>query len=282
MTVPIAFTKVSGAGNDFVVVNNFQDDMDVDFASLARIVCDRHFGVGADGLLVLKKSSVTDFAMVYYNADGSWGGMCGNGGRCIARFAFLEGIAGPRQKFEALGHIYEAEVRDDVVSLRMKDPADFRTDITLSLSGIDHPFSFLNTGAPHAVLTDESNWNDLDVRRIGRELRRHPLFAPDGTNVNFLRREDSRTVRIRTYERGVEDETLACGTGAVASALIAAHLYTMGSPVNVAVLSGETLRVHFAGNSGSWTDVRLEGSAHMLFSGTFVYETDPPSLRADP
>lgn len=277
MTVPIAFTKASGAGNDFVVVNNFSGDLRVDYAALARAVCDRHFGVGGDGLLVVEKSSKADFAMQYYNADGSWGGMCGNGGRCIARFAQVTGIAGPRQRFEALGHIYDAEIGPTTVTLRMKDPGPLRNGLKLSVEGTTHEASFLDTGAPHVVIFARDT-AQTDVSGIGRAIRNHAEFQPAGTNVNFVRRTGASTIELRTYERGVEAETLACGTGSVASALVAAATFGISSPIQVRVRSGEDLTVHFSGAPGSWSDVRLEGSAHMLFSGTLVFRSDPPTI----
>lgn len=276
--VPIAFTKASGAGNDFVVVNNFAGDLHVDYAALARAVCDRHFGVGGDGLLVVEKSSRADFAMQYYNADGSSGGMCGNGGRCIARFAQVAGIAGPRQRFEALGHVYDAEIGPTTVTLRMKDPGPLRTGLKVTVAGTTHEASFLDTGAPHVMIFAKDP-EQTDVLGIGRGVRHHADFQPEGTNVNFVRRTGPAAIELRTYERGVEAETLACGTGSVASALVAAASFGIGSPINVRVRSGEELTVHFRGAPGAWTDVRLEGSAHLLFSGTLVFQTDPPKIR---
>ena len=278
MTVPIAFTKASGAGNDFVVVNNFAGGLHVDYVALARAVCDRHFGVGGDGLLVVEKSSRADYTMQYYNADGSWGGMCGNGGRCIARFAQAAGIAGPRQRFEALGHVYEAEVRPASVTLRMKDPGSYRTGLKIAADGTTHDASFLDTGAPHVVILAK-DLGQADVQSTGRAIRQHAEFFPDGTNVNFFLRTGSSAIELRTYERGVEAETLACGTGTVAAALVASALFGIASPLTVRVRSGEDLTVHFGGTPGSWTDVRLEGSADLIFSGTLSFQTDPPTIR---
>ena len=278
MTVPIAFTKASGAGNDFVLVNNFGGDLHVDYPALARAVCDRHFGVGGDGLLVVERSKSADFAMQYYNADGSWGGMCGNGGRCIARYAQAAGIAGPHQRFEALGHVYEAEVGPATVTLRMKDPGPLRSGLKITIAEATYEASFLDTGAPHVVIFVRDP-GQTDVQNIGNGIRHHADFQPDGTNVNFVRRTGPSAIELRTYERGVETETLACGTGSVASALVAAATFGLTSPVIVRVRSGEDLTVHFRGNPGAWTDVRLEGSAHLLFSGTLVFQTDPPTIR---
>jgi diaminopimelate epimerase len=278
MELPIAFTKASGAGNDFVLINNFSGSLDVDFPQLARVVCDRHFGVGADGLLVLEKSSRADYSMLYYNADGSWGGMCGNGGRCIARFALREKVAGSHQKFEALDFLYEATVGPELVILHMKDPVAFRPEFPIDVGDAVIPAFFLDTGAPH-VVTFVVDLVVRDVERVGREIRHHAMFRPEGTNVNFAALRPDNIVELRTYERGVEAETLACGTGSVASALVAAHRFSLTTPVTVRVRSGEELKVHFNGAKGAWTNVRLEGSAHLLYTGTLCYSTDPPYIR---
>ena len=281
MNVPISFTKASGAGNDFVLVNNITGGTAVDFERFAAAVCDRHFGVGADGLIVLGKSSRADFTMLYYNADGSSGGMCGNGGRCIARFAQMEGVAGQHQRFEALDHIYDAEVGERSVRLHMKDPVDLREGLVFSAGKKQMKGAFIDTGAPHVVIF-ENDLERLDVMETGRAIRRDPRFDPGGTNVNFIRMRDGSTVELRTYERGVESETLACGTGSVASALIGSDLHSLGSPVTVAVRSGETLLVHFRKTGGTYTDVLLEGSAHILFTGKLLYHEDQSIIRLVP
>jgi diaminopimelate epimerase len=278
MEIPITFTKASGAGNDFVLINNLSGNLDVDFPQLARVVCDRHFGVGADGLLVLEKSNRADYSMLYYNADGSWGGMCGNGGRCIARFAHHEKIAGTHQKFEALDFLYEATVGPEQVILHMKDPVAFRPEFPIDVKDSVVPAFFLDTGAPH-VVTFVVDPKFPDVEKVGREIRNHSMFRPEGTNVNFAAVRPHNVVELRTYERGVEAETLACGTGSVAGALVAAHRFSLTSPVTVRVRSGEELKVHFHGSKGAWTDVRLEGSAHLLYTGSLCYSVDPPSIR---
>lgn len=277
MKCVVPFTKSSGAGNDFVLINNMRGDLRVEYAALARAACDRHFGIGGDGLLIAEASTRADFSMLYFNADGSFGGMCGNGGRCLARFARDERIAGSTQRFEALGHIYDAVVGETSVRLHMKDPGGYASDLSLDLNGGSRQAFFVNTGSPHAVLA-EPDLDHADIVSIGRSVREHHAFAPDGTNVNFMSRGKSRGIDVRTYERGVENETLACGTGSVAAALIASQLYGLASPVRVGVRSGETLIVHFSGTTGAWTDVYLEGSARMLFSGVFSYETDPPTI----
>ena len=281
MNVPISFTKASGAGNDFVLINDITGASGVNFARFAATVCNRHFGVGGDGLLVLGKSNRADFTMLYYNADGSSGGMCGNGGRCIARFALSEGVAGKIQRFEALDHIYDAEVGERSVRLHMKDPVDLRRGLVFSPGEKQMKGAFIDTGAPHAVIFEEG-LESLDVMKFGNAIRRDPRYSPAGTNVNFVRIRDGSTVELRTYERGVEAETLACGTGSVASALVASDLHALTSPVTVAVRSGERLLVHFRKTGESWTHVFLEGSAHMLFKGSLLYDEDQSIIRLIP
>ena len=281
MNVPILFTKASGAGNDFVLVNNINGDLAIDFARLAPVVCDRHFGVGGDGLLVIGKSHRADFSMLYYNADGSSGGMCGNGGRCVAAFAHMEGIAGRNQRFEALDHIYDAEVGEKSVRLHMKDPVDLRGGLQFSPAGRQMTGTFLDTGAPHVVIF-EDGLERLDVMNVGKAVRNDPLLSPTGANVNFVRIRDGSTVELRTYERGVETETLACGTGSVAAALVGSDLWALTSPVTVAVRSGEELIVHFSKTQGIWTDVFLEGSAYILFRGKMLYSEAESIIRFFP
>lgn len=269
--ITVQFTKATGAGNDFVVVDNMAKELELDWSRFAAAVCNRHFGVGGDGLLVVEPSSKADFHMKYYNSDGSYGGMCGNGGRCISRFALEQGICSAEASFEALGHIYRVSVSGDSAILTMKNPVDFRHGLLLEVNGKPVAVSFLNTGSPHAVV-EVSSLESYDVQGDGRILRHHKEFQPDGANVNFFTYVNPSCVILRTYERGVEAETLACGTGSVATALIAAHRYSMASPVEVRVQSGESLRVHFEESPEKARNVRLEGGARLLFSGTLRYD----------
>jgi diaminopimelate epimerase len=266
----ISFTKVSGAGNDFVLVDNMKGALDLNWPKVAIALCSRPFGIGGDGLLVLEKSLDEDFFMKYFNADGSYGGMCGNGGRCAARYAYLNGIAGASMTFRALGHVYKAEVRADCVVLRMNAPGETSRNMTIQSDERSFSGYFLDTGSPHFVLVCDSL--EIDVAHIGRLIRTHSLFQPAGTNVDFVRIVDTRTLQIRTYERGVEAETLACGTGAVAAALIGALHCGQTQPIEVRTRSGESLLVSFRGEAGRYTEVALEGSAHILFSGNVLYD----------
>ena len=282
---PVQFTKMSGAGNDFVVVDNRTGQV-ADPPDFARRICHRRFGVGADGLLLLERSERADFAMRYYNADGSYGGMCGNGGRCISRFAFENNAVSSREmKFEALDFMYRAKMLDGGVRLWMKDPSDFRLHRSIELGRSTVNFHFVNTGSPHCILFMDENrhlgtaLDGIDVDSLGREIRNHRIFAPEGTNVTFLEKKAESLFVARTYERGVEEETLACGTGAVASAVVARSVKGAAAPVKIRVKSGEELIVGFVVNDrGDFREITLEGSAHISFRGTVHYNSATHSI----
>ncbi|HTY37085.1 MAG TPA: diaminopimelate epimerase [Bacteroidota bacterium] len=262
---------MSGAGNDFVVIDNRSHRIR-NGASIAQRLCDRRWGVGADGLILIEKSRKAAFRMMYFNADGSYGGMCGNGGRCAALYAFSHGIAPRQHKFEAVKHIYAAFVKKQEVVLEMTPPHDMRVNEMLKTSRGNAGSSFINTGSPHVVIPVEnlgrgSDLETLDVLGLGKEIRYNPAFGVEGANVNFIERIDAKSLRMRTYERGVEDETLACGTGSVASALVASRLWGMKTPVKVIARSGKTLRIEFNQMDGDFVDVKLIGPAKTVFHG---------------
>ncbi len=276
---------MSGAGNDFVVLDN-RTGIVSDPKTFALNVCDRRKGIGADGLLLLESSNKADFLMRYYNSDGSYGGMCGNGGRCISRYAYSKQIVNrPEIRFEALEHVYSASILQDGVRLKMKDPSDFRIGQVIHLPGIHIRFHFVNSGSPHCIIfLDEnkdlaSTFEEIDVYDLGKKIRHHSYFFPEGTNVNFVEKKDTNSFFVRTYERGVEAETLACGTGSVAVGLITNQLKRSLSPVTLYVRSGELLTVDFDQTSdGRYRDVSLSGSAHIVFSGIVKYEFSSQSI----
>lgn len=267
----IEFVKTSGAGNDFVLIDNRDGSLKVSLAELAIALSSRPFGIGADGLLVLEKSGRADFQMRYYNADGSHGGMCGNGGRCIAMFAHRKGLVSTSMRFEALDHVYSAQVAGERVLLWMKSPVDFRPEVKLDINGKSTMVQYINTGSPHVILI-VNDLDSVDVVGLGRAIRHHQAFQPAGTNVNFLKIVGGDSVQIRTYERGVENETLACGTGSVACASVAHLMKGIQQPVRVQVRSGEELVVHFKSKRENITETILEGSAHILYSGKTIYD----------
>ncbi len=263
----IEFTKMSGSGNDFILIDNRDGSLAVgDLAAFARSVCRRQVSVGADGLFVIEPSAKVDFKWRFHNADGSEAEMCGNGGRCAARFAYLQGIAGQRMSFETGAGIIDAEVTGDVVKLRLTDPHSLVMDDRITIGNQLLTVHSVNTGVPHVVhfLRDLEGF---DVFTTGRAIRTHDHYRPAGTNANFVAVTDDHSLRVRTYERGVEDETLACGTGSVASALIASRKGLVQSPVDVRVQSGELLRVYFEGTAEGFRNVYLEGTATVVYQG---------------
>ncbi len=271
MIEEIVFTKASGAGNDFIIIDNMSRALQTDKSILARKLCSRFFGVGGDGLLLLEPSSTAQFTMEYYNSDGSYGGMCGNGGRCVARYAFLHSLAPQRMSFEALDFIYKAEVAGERVILTMKDPDNVREMSNIRVDDESYHAFFVNTGSPHVVVFVD-DLTVVPVEQVGRMIRHDPLFSSGGTNVNFVQLIDSNSVRIRTYERGVESETLACGTGSVAAAVISHSVKGMKLPINVLTQGGEYLKVHGTTDGSALRSPKLEGSAHMLFTGRALYD----------
>ncbi len=263
----IPFYKMQGSGNDFLLIDNRKGVLQgKNLKQLAIKACDRHYSVGADGLIVIGPSRKADFKWRFLNADGSEAEMCGNGSRCAARFALLKKIAGRNLRFETLAGIIHAEVHAQTVTVQLTGATGLRKDVRVPLAGGTRIGSFINTGVPHLVYLS-SRVEAEDVAGIGRETRFHPLFSPAGTNVNFVQVLGPRRLAIRTYERGVEGETLACGTGSVAGALIAGSLGLVSSPVDVITRSGEKLRVSFRIEGDSFADLSLEGGAEVICEG---------------
>ncbi len=270
----LTFTKMSASGNDFILINNFDGKIPPETArELARKLCRRAVSVGADGLILLEtpKNKEACFAWRFFNADGSEAEMCGNGGRCAARFAVVEGICPEKFLFETKAGLIAAEVRGKQVKIRLTPPKDLRLDFPLSLDQQTLTVSFVNTGVPHVVLIlPEKELESLPVSDLGRRIRFHPEFSPAGTNVNFVACLDRDLLRVRTYERGVEAETLACGTGATASALVAALKGLVTPPVKVKTSGGETLTIYF--KTQNPTEVFLEGEARFIYRASLFEE----------
>jgi diaminopimelate epimerase len=265
METSLRFSKIQGTGNDFVIINNFGAEFEtlcqrfgIEERELVRAVCSRRTGVGADGLILVEPSQSADFKWRFFNADGSSAKMCGNGMRCVARYAFEEGIAPKKMRVETGAGIVEAEVLGRDVKVKLTPPKELQ--LNLKAEGLT--LHFIDTGVPHAVVIVDSV-ELVKVDEIGRKIRNSPLFAPSGANVNFAEVRLDK-VLVRTYERGVEGETLACGTGATASALIAAELFNLSSPVEVEVRSGERLKIYFDENM---REVYLEGPTLWVYDG---------------
>jgi diaminopimelate epimerase len=262
----LTFTKMNGAGNDFVVLDNRDGKLSLDKAQIARL-CDRHRGVGADGLLAVEPAeNGADFRMRYYNSDGGEAEMCGNGARCFARFA--QRVSGKKGSisFETQAGVISAKFFGDIVQVQMSEPHAVHLREAVEAAGEKVTVHSVNTGVPHAVVFVD-DLETTDVRRLGAALRYHPHFAPKGTNANFVQQLDPQTISIRTYERGVEDETLACGTGMVACALIYHELTTAAAPIQVRVRGGDTLEIGFRHEGGRYREVTLTGPADFAFEG---------------
>lgn len=269
-TVP--FVKMHGSGNDFVVIQLPNPEIEgIDLPEFARRLCRKGTGLGADGLILISPSEVADFHWHYINADGSDGDMCGNGAMVGARFAVEHGLAGEHCSFDTAAGIVQAVVAGSHVSLQMVD-AQFLGEGLLfdALPGVE--FDHFMIGVPHVVgFVDNADAID-DLETIGRTIRKDPQLQPAGANVNIVHRMDDSTVRMRTYERGVESETLACGTGAVCSAIASEKRGMVSQPVTVRVSSGMDLSVSWQQDGSRFTDIRLSGIARVVARGEITPE----------
>lgn len=279
----ISFAKAVASGNDFVVIErSLQSVLSSRPQSLARKMCDRKFGIGADGLLLLEKSKVADVKMRIFNADGSEAQMCGNGARCVALYISHHVTRGsPRHQrsitIETKAGIIEAKVSDSNVRIKLTAPKDYTPAVSIKINGRELKINSINTGVPHAVIFVEGI-EHIDVSNLGRQIRYCECFAPSGTNVDFVEVVDKDTIKVRTYERGVEDETLACGTGAAAAAIAYSLQSTVNSPhcqaarskknrLKVITQGKETLKVYFDRKDDTITNVWLEGKVKIAHMG---------------
>lgn len=255
----IQFYKYQGTGNDFIILDNRNWTYAHLTTEQIRFLCERRFGIGADGLMLLNPHSSYDFEMKYYNADGKEGSMCGNGGRCLVKFAYHMGIHKNEYKFIAIDGEHEAEIDDDgIVSLKMKDVYSVEEN---------HGDYILNTGSPHLVKI-VSDVMELDVYRKGMDIRYSAAYAKEGINVNFVEQQSDDSIMVRTYERGVEDETLSCGTGVTASALMSYHNEIGFNNVTV-VTRGGKLSVEFDRiDEDTYENIWLCGPAEKVYQGT--------------
>ena len=255
----LKFYKYQGTGNDFVMIDNRSNTFPKENTQLVARLCDRRFGIGADGLILLDNDTDTDFRMVYYNSDGNLSSMCGNGGRCLVAFAKKLNVIQDETTFIATDGLHYAKVAEDgIVSLQMIDVEEIKNT---------ENYSFLNTGSPHhvQVVSDLENYN---VKENGAAIRYGDLYGQQGSNINFVKKIDDTTFSLRTYERGVEDETLACGTGATAVAIaMNATGQTHLNAINLNVEGGK-LSVSFNRENGKYTNVFLKGPAEFVFEGT--------------
>jgi len=274
----IPFSKMSGTMNDFIIIDNRQNVLNVSpekRPQWVQKICTRKYSIGADGVILIEDSPSADFKWQFYNCDGSRAEMCGNGARCAARFSYLEGISGPHLKFETDAGIIEAHVNEKNVKIKMTEPSQPKLNMELSSEGAKLTLSKINTGVPHAVMEVEKldDFTLDTLRNLGKTIRNHKHFEPKGTNVTFLEIVDKTHIKVKSYERGVEDITYACGTGVVAAALIANARGFTHSPTDVETPGGH-LKVYFErGDKSQFQNVYLEGDARMIYKGVFTDET---------
>jgi len=275
----IHFFKMTGTGNDFILIDNRNCNLDADHCQdLVRRACRHKLSVGADGMILIENDPEVDFKWRFFNADASEAEMCGNGARCAARFAHLTGIVDkPQMAFRTLAGIIRAEILGSRVKVQMTAPHSLQLGVSLQIDGRPFDLDFVNTGVPHAVCfaADERELESEDVHHWGHAIRFHPRFHPAGANANFVAVQDPHQISIRTYERGVEGETLACGTGAIASTLVSAARDRVHSPVEVRTRSGEFLTIYFdrRQNGALFGDVYLEGEARVVYEADLWNET---------
>ena len=250
------FFKYHGTGNDFILIDNRQEKLSKNDTKLIQRLCDRHFGIGADGLILIERDASLDFKMQYFNADGKPGSMCGNGGRCAVAFAQFLGIIENKASFQAAGATYQAAIKGQNIHLQMQDVSDIETHDT---------HWFVDTGSPHHVEMVEK-LGELDVIGRGSKLR-HDTYGEAGSNINFVAQRSDNSFEVRTYERGVEDETLSCGTGVTAVALSMHHAgKTPAKKVQIHTHGG-SLEVQFEGDERGYYNIKLIGPAEQVFKG---------------
>jgi diaminopimelate epimerase len=288
---PLPFSKMAGGGNDFVVIDNRVARI-INASDLTRRICTPHLSVGADGLILIETSARATFKMIYLNADGSRADFCANGTRCAARFAFMNVIAPKRMTIETDSGVIGAEVFDGgAVTLSLPSPLQFHPNRDLTVGQVTVRGTSILVGVPHFVVFLRKDLWTQDILPLGRALRQHPDLAPAGANVNFVVVKDWHSIEVRTYERGVEGETLSCGSGIVASVAATALFGKVRSPVNVLTRSGIMLEVSFSLAGTELTDVRLKGDARLIYRAAVTPETlegfDPefyrnPAVKPDP
>lgn len=259
------FAKYVGCGNDFILFDNRTETFPI-FSRLIRQLCHRQQGIGADGLLLLGNSILADFSVRIFNADGSEAEMCGNGLRCLVKWLIHLGFDLPLFRIEVMQSVLSARQKQNDIYLEMPNPKNIQWNLVLPYENQSLRLHYLNTGVPHAVIFVKDIEN-TDIFNLGTFVRNHPFFKPQGTNATFVEELDNKKLKIRTFERGVEGETLACGTGATAAALAAAQLRKLKGPISVATRSGEELVIDFRLQNQEFADVTLTGPAKCTFMG---------------
>ena len=271
----IPVVKMSGTGNDFLMIDNRNGLLkEAELAKFAQDSCPRRVSAGADGVILIEKASQSghEYRMRIFNADGSEAEMCGNGSRCIAVFAKQLGIAGENQVIQTMAGSLNATVAADAQSakVQLSPPNTMEIKEGVPALGQKHDIYFLNTGVPHAVIFVK-DVAAVDVKNLGAAIRYHEVFKPKGTNANFVQLLGNNTIKVRTYERGVEDETMACGTGSTACAIVTGLVHGYSSPVKVNVASGDTLGIHFKLKDKSSERPFLEGGVKTVYKGEYYW-----------
>jgi len=272
----INFTKATAAGNDFVMIDYRNISFEFSICDFVKAACDRKFGIGADGVIFIENDKDAEFLMRYFNADGSEGSLCGNGARSAAKY--MSGLMNKNHLcFKAVGKIYEADIKGKEVKLFLPDLNEDIKEYDFNIDEINIHSYFIDTGSPHVVIfeelfPDKVGLEQLDVFNLGRKIRYHDLIAPGGANINFVKVLNEESIKIRTYERGVEDETLACGTGSIASAIISRFLNKTKTPVSVFTQGGDRFEVNFNIQQEKYSALSLEGPAIMVFDGLCFYD----------
>ncbi|MBM4175530.1 MAG: diaminopimelate epimerase [Ignavibacteria bacterium] len=280
----ISFTKMTGAGNDFILF----DDESIELTpEKIKILCSRNYGIGADGILTIHKSQLVNFKILYYNSDGSGGALCANGARCAVKYLYEKGRIGRKTQFEFVGQIFRAEVLNEHSILQwINPPYSIKLNFKVEAAGQLFNANYVDIGSKHLIIVVDDilintsykqslakDLTQVDVNSLGKELRYHSDFAPDGLNVNFIQMIDKDQISIRTYERGVEAETLACGSGCVSSAIIAFLVKNLNKPIKVKTFGGEVLQVDFKYDEGKFTNISLIGPAKQVFEGKIDFST---------
>lgn len=262
----LPFVKYSGCGNDFILLDNRTESFPKEDSAYVRALCHRHEGIGADGVILLENSLIADFKMLIFNSDGSEAEMCGNGIRCL--FKFIHRIGYPKQSYsiETKKDILRGFFEDEEVTICMPTPKQTQWHLNVSILKHKIPLHFLDTGVPHVVIFVEDT-KKVDLSIFGPLIRHHSDFSPRGVNVNWASISSNQELDLRTYERGVEGETKACGTGATAAALAASSIFQLSSPIKVRTLSEEVLEIGFKNENHFFSDITLRGPANFIFEG---------------
>ncbi|MDO9543123.1 MAG: diaminopimelate epimerase [Kiritimatiellia bacterium] len=274
----VKFGKMHGAGNDFIIVDDHTMRFPLSDRAWIKRICSLHSGIGAEGLILLQPSDKASFRMRFFNPDGLEAEMCGNGVRCAARFANDDGIAAREMTIQTMAGILRASITDNGVRVAMPVLPGVRLNFPVQVAGRSIMCSFINTGVPHVVV-ETDDLEAVDLNHIGPLLRWHKDFAPQGANIDYLGVSGDHSLRVRTYERGVEAETFACGTGITACAIIAAMLNKVTPPVRVKCRHGDMLEVDFKKSGNDVEDITLLGPAMRVFQGEISYQESPKAQR---